>query len=322
MSAPVFDQLVQWALEDPLPEKHTSSHWLEYGNRIQYQKEGNQVVSVGGRVESIYKPHPIWELFQWLDRISYRKVTARYRSFPEVWRQARRLIRDLNGRPTFNLFKSAVALSVLRDHWAEHRLSPKRIVIIGDGYGFLGSLIRRVVPDIQMVLIDLPKMLVLQCQTQRAADPPVSLGLLFPAGREVLSDGCKPQLWFAHPSEIERIPGPVDCAINIASMQEMRDPSVAAYFSFLRRRSGLNSRFYCVNRVRRELPGGEVTFIERYPWSRKDTLFINEVCPYLTHFFSPFTLENGPRRLGIRVPFLNHFDGETIHKLVRLAPES
>ena len=318
---PVEETLFQWALEDPLPQEHTSSHWVAYGSRIQYQREGNHLVSVGERVESIYRPHPIWELFQWLDRFSYRKVTAQYRSFPKVWRQARQLIRDLNSRPTFNLFKSAVALSVLCDHWAEYHLSPKQVVLIGDGYGFLGALIRRVVPDVRIVLIDLPKMLVLQCQTQRAADPRVSLGLLFPDGREVSANSGEPQLWFAHPSEIERIPGPVDCAINIASMQEMKEASVTAYFSFLRRRSGPNSRFYCANRVQRKLPGGEVTFIERYPWSKKDQLFLNEICPYLTHFFSPFTFNQGPRRMGIRVPFINYFDGPTIHKLVRLSNE-
>ena len=51
---------------------------------------------------------------------------------------------------------------------------------------------------------------------------------------------------FVLPQDIERITDEIDCAINIASMQEMNEFSITSYFTFLRRRSTPRSRFYSV----------------------------------------------------------------------------
>ena len=112
----------------------------------------------------------------------------------------------------------------------------------------------------------------------------------------------------------------VDCAINIASMQEMNEFSIASYFMFLRRSTTPSSRFYCVNRLRKDLPGGEVTSFKDYPWQEDDEVFIDGPCPYYAHFFGHPMLPKGPRVLGVRVPFVNYFDGIMMHRLARLAP--
>lgn len=104
---------------------------------------------------------------------------------------------------------------------------------------------------------------------------------------------------------MERIAEEIDCAISIASMQEMNEVSIAAYFTFLRWRSKPSSRFYCVNRLQKELPGGEVTSFYAYPWREDDEVFMDGPCPYYTHFFAPYTIPNGPRLFGVRVPFIN-----------------
>lgn len=75
---------------------------------------------------------------------------------------------------------------------------------------------------------------------------------------------------FALPQDIEIISDQIDCAVNIASMQEMKPSSIQAYFAFLRKRSGPGSRFYCVNRLHKELPGGEVASFYDYPWRQDD----------------------------------------------------
>ena len=102
-------------------------------------------------------------------------------------------------------------------------------------------------------------------------------------------------------------------------MQEMNPHSIDSYFKFLRIRSTQSSRFYCVNRLRKELPGGEVPIFTDYPWEKQDEVFIDFRCPYYTHFVGP-TGSKGPRVLRVRVPLINHFDGQIMHRLVHLAP--
>lgn len=46
------------------------------------------------------------------------------------------------------------------------------------------------------------------------------------------TNGAAADITFALPYEIERIADDIDCAINIASMQEMTEFSIAGYFAF------------------------------------------------------------------------------------------
>ena len=68
---------------------------------------------------------------------------------------------------------------------------------------------------------------------------------------------------FVLPQAVEDITETIDCAINIASMGEMSDSSIRSYFTFLRRRSAAHSRFYCVNRLRKDLPGGLAKWVAK-----------------------------------------------------------
>lgn len=105
-------------------------------------------------------------------------------------------------------------------------------------------------------------------------------------------------------------------------MQEMTRFSIETYFRFLRRRSQPQSRFYCVNRARKTLVGGEVNEFAAYPWRPEDEVFLDGPCPYYTHYLAPYTTACGPRILGLHLPCVNTFDGLHWHRLVRLAPEA
>ncbi len=310
----VMERLLDLVEKDPLPEQDTSSFWKEYGSPQLFEREGDTLSLLANRFEWVKPMGPADRFLQMLERASYRPVTARLQAFSEVWPIARQLVRDLGGDPHFNVLKSACITALLTDHWRAQRLSPKVFVIIGDGFGFLGALIRRWIPDSTLYLIDLPKMLVLQARTHGLADPQAAMEYL----PEEAAAGRSPIL-FSLPKDIERLPGVVDCAINVASMQEMKPSSITAYFKFLRQRSGRQSHFYCVNRTEKRLPDGEWIRFGDFPWQPEDKVFLNGVCPYYTHFFSSFTLPPGPKVLGLRVPFVNHFDGVHLHRLAHLA---
>lgn len=311
---PVIEQLLQIVETDPLPAAHTSSHWQLYGLQTTVERRGDELILNGSGFGSIHVPGRLGRAAKMLERLSYRRVTARLTSYPSVWRNAKCLARDLSFDLSFGVWKQTVALAVLVDHWAAYNLLPRTFTVIGDGYGFLGALIRRQFPESRVYCIDLPKMLVFQARIHELADRGATMSIISKNRME------QADIILVLPQDVEVIPDKIDCAINIASMQEMNEFSIASYFMFLRRSTTPRSRFYCVNRMRKDLPGGEVTSFNDYPWQEDDEVFIDGACPYYTHFFGRPMLPKGPQMLGVRVPFVNYFDGLTMHRLVRLAP--
>lgn len=205
---------------------------------------------------------------------------------------------------------------MLTDHWRRQGLTPSTFALIGDGEGFLGALIGRRHPATRLYYMDLPKQLVFQAATQERANPGRTLGVL--SGR---GDSAEADSLFVSPADLEAIPESIDCAITIDSMQEMRASSIAAYFAFLRRRSAPTSHFYCVNRVRKTLIGGETAVFHDYPWQPADTVWLDGPCPYHRWFLAPQTGPQGPRLCGLRIPFVNDWD-PVWHRLARLASDS
>jgi len=315
---PIIPVLCEMARTASLPPESVSSHWQVHGRQTVVECHADTVSLRASGFPTVVRPGFGGRVLYAAERWSYRSVTAQLKSFPAVWQVVRRLLCQLGGGPDFHAFKSACVLATLSDHWAAQGVSPKTFMLIGDGDGFLGALIRRYLPSARLYCVDLPKTLVFQAQMHSVTDPSATLSLLGQHGR--IPEVEASHVIFVLPQAIEEISEPIDCAINMTSMQEMTTEMIAAYFSFLRRRSIPQSRFYCVNRAHKELSGGEVIRFEDYPWQSDDEVFLDGVCPYYTHFFAPYTCPRGPRCFGLRVPYLNYFDGCHRHRLVRLAP--
>ncbi len=309
---PTVARLVEQAERDPLPAAHTSLVWQQYGAEVVAKQEDGALRLRPAGFASLPRPtlrgRAVWAV----ERSLHARATRSLESFPEVWRSAQRLARDLRGGANFHVFKFACALAVLTDHWRRHGLSPKTFALIGDGEGFLGALIGRRHPEARLYYVDLPRQLVFQAATQERANPGRSLGV--PAREGALQARCV----FVPPGEIEAVRETVDCAINIDSMQEMRPESIAAYFAFLRRRSAPASRFYCVNRERKAWIVGEAAVFEAYPWQAEDTVLLDGPYPYHRWFVDPETRPNGPRAFGVRIPFVNAWS-PVRHRLAQLA---
>lgn len=314
----VIETLLEIVAADPLPAAHTSSHWQRYGRETLVERAGDCLVLRPAGFEGIEQLRLNGRIVHLVERLSYRSVTSRLKSYAPVWRMSKQLAHDLSGVVNFYVFKSTCALAVLTDHWLAYGLSARTFALIGDGYGFPSALIRRWQPGSRLYCIDLPKMLVFQASTHEKADPGATMSVLS------ANHSNRADITFVVPEDIERIADEIDCAISIASMQEMNEFSIASYFTFLRRRSTMRSRFYCVSRLQNKLPGGEIASFTDYPWREDDEVFLDGSCPYYTHFLTgySYTLPNGPRLLGRRVPFINYFDGIHMHRLVRLAPLS
>ena len=313
---PVTESLLEEVTRNPYPKEHTSLYWQSEGERLSIQRQGGDLSWKGFGIGTSERQGIAWGIFHALERASYRGVTARLRSYRRTWAALQKLSRGLSIRVSYDIWKSAVIAAVLVDHWERHRLSPQAFAMIGDGSGVLGALIRRIRPGTRMFCIDLPKALTFQSYFHSRAQPPARLSRISEA------EGGEADVVFVLPQEIDSISDPIDCAVNIASMQEMNASSIWSYFQFLRKRSRPGSHFYCVNRKEKELPGGERSRLDDYPWEPTDRIFLDGPCPYYTHTLSRCMRSSGPRWMGIRIPFLNTFDGPMWHRLVHLEPSS
>ena len=98
---------------------------------------------------------------------------------------------------------------------------------------------------------------------------------------------------------------PVDIALNIASMQEMDPPVIAAYFDDLRAiPSQRQLVFYCCNREEKVLPDGTVTRFLAYPWHPSDQILVDEYAPWHQQYYT------------LMPPFYRPYDGPHRHRLV------
>lgn len=322
---PVTEALLKVVERDPLPEAHTSSHWKRYGSQTVTEGRGGKIALEASGFSGHSRTSPAGSILCHLERLCYRSVTARLKSWQPVWREARQLARALGVSLTRHEWTCAVVLAMLQDHFQEQGLSPTRFAMIGDGDGFLGALALRCRSDLSLKIfsIELPKALVFQAKTFQTAFPGLPIRALLPAAVPGEGSGAAAsgrEVILVHPACVESVPGPIDCAVNMVSMQEMNPSSVSAYFNFIRRRSGPQSRFYCVNKLRNRMPGGEISNFMEYPWQNPDDLFLDRPCPYLRFFIDLSVYPNGPRLWGRRLPLVNYFDGSHWERLAHLAP--
>jgi hypothetical protein len=178
----------------------------------------------------------------------------------------------------------------------------KRICIIGDGYGVLGSILKRRFPSVSVTFINLGRTLFF--------DAFYSLKC-FPAARVIgpqdsLDEAARADFRYVEAEEIDIKKIEADVFINIASMQEMDLPVINRYFNIIRGQ-GEAVYFYCCNRVSKTLPDGSVINFEEYGWRDSDEVLIDELCPW--HQCFPTN----------RPPFVKSFDGPTRHRLIRVA---
>jgi hypothetical protein len=246
---------------------HVSSHWERY------LREG------GGFERLQSKPGSIRTVLSTIERWSH--ASSRLHSletFAEIESRMKGLLEKLHAEPNFLSFRTSCAAAVLLQQWQN---IPARFLVIGDGQGLMGALMKWIFSDMEVISVDLPPLLGVQKDLYHQA------GL---TGE------------FLEPPQLETIQR-IDCAFNMASMQEMPPTEVARYFGFLRSCSAL---FYCVNREEKRLVGGEVLRFEDYPWSENDTVLLDEPCWYYTHF------------VNHRPPFFHRFDGPIRHRLAVL----
>lgn len=297
--------------EDP----EASSYWKYYGPmaRIEPDSEGH-VASLDG----VAFGSPKWrggfaERAMHRAGVFFQLATLPHRlAILRRLREERRLLDRMGLDMTFDTFRHAHVVELLSRSVSD----AKRVLLIGDGFGIVGAMLKQMWPDAQIVFIDLGRTLAFQAFYCGRAFPTARHGLVTPGSN--LAD-----LDFAYcaAEDLPALEGmDFDLAVNVASMQEIAASSRVKYFDFLRR--NVTGFFYCCNRVSKTLPDGEVSAFHQYPWVSQDRHIIDEPCRFYSWFPAPGRADNPVTFLGVRVPFAHRYDGPIWHRLTRLEARS
>jgi len=296
----------------------TSSHWCELGSRFRVGVDDRG----GLKAEGLGFGACHWN--GWLSRVfDTSTVLAHLAQLParsrliELRRASTALARAAGLDPTFDVFRQVCTVQFL-ETFVEQRTSAERFLLIGDGYGMLGALLKTRFPKAQVVFVDLGRTLLFQAHHVPRALPQYSHGL-------VEQGSVIPSTDFVYcPSDqVDQLTGlGVDVAVNVASMQEMAPEVVTSYFTLLRQTLRPRNLFYCCNRERKEMPGGEISEFQSYPWESADTVLVDGRCPWHQYFLAVHPTASFPRLLGIPVPFIRYYDGPHWHRLAIMAARS
>jgi hypothetical protein len=294
-----------------------SSHWRHYGGLFDVELGDNDEPT---KLHGAGFGHAKWgnSVHRLMDQAcasSYLLHLQGRKQLLALWRKAVAICHKMGIDPTFDAaFCQVCALAQVSKHICTYtRNKSIRVLVIGDGFGVFSALFKEQYPDATLVLVDLGKTLFFQAYyCQQAHFEYVH--------SHVHETGAHADFTYCPADAIESLAEyRFDLAVNICSMQEMDVASIRGYFDLIRRTLNPANLFYCCNRERKVLPGGEITEIRAYPWDREDEILIDEPCPWLKYTFHWHKTENGPVFCGTRIPLVNYYDGSIIHRLAVMA---
>lgn len=300
-------------LSDQTPSHLVSSHWREIHQSTNVEVSNGRIENLNlllGDHQSLRFHHKIlnWmTIWSYLIRLGNRNAAIR------VMNKAIPLAKRMGLTFTYDCFRQACTVTLLTRHIPMNK--KMRVINIGDGYGFLSSLIKEVFPHTQLCLVDLGKTLFFQsyyCQKAFARKKHflVSKDL---AGSDIDADADFIYCPAEHLSSLAILS--FELAINVVSMQEMNAATIGHYFAFLRAHMKEENLFYCCNRLEKCMPGGEITRFFSYPWDERDRHLIDALCPWQRYYFSFHKTRYGPKVFKWRIPFIAYFDGDIRHRL-------
>ena len=287
-----------------------SSHWRTYAPKstVRVDESGVPVDATGVGFGDMNARRTGTALFTALAAVLHAARHPARRRLPAAIRQTRQTSRL--ARLVFNqdALRQALTVALLQEHLEREDL--QRIVMIGDGYGVLGATLAAWRPNAQIVFVDLGRSLLFQAMTGGRVFPEATHALV---GREDPQAVAASRFVYWPADRLDQWqPGPIDLAVNIASMQEMSAATIASYFDLLRRAP--TTWFYCCNRDRKMMPGGEVAEFARYPWTPDDRHVVDGPCPWHQWYVAPAKGRTLP------ISLLAPYDGPHSHRFTRLAP--
>jgi hypothetical protein len=295
----------------------TSSHWRKVGWQNVVKQDSEYQVS--GYGFGSYRPYTFANRFKSLPTsILLRNLLKKYSCEQSLIQAANEVTHRSNHISSFDSVKQTLSLDAtlkaLNKLSNKHRQQintlanqgVKSVCVIGDGYGFLANLLKVLESGLQVISVNLGRTLLFDVLFSKRVLPSVYPALLNDKGeeKEVLQNH---ELIFIEAEKFDILRNfKIDLFINIDSMQEMDASTISKYFMYMRSSQQVPCYFYCCNRISKKLPDGQLINFFEYPWSEKDKIIFDELCPW--HQEHPTS----------KPPFWLPFDGPFQHRLVIL----
>lgn len=282
----------------------TSSHWRVIGGHHVVPK-GEELllkgVGFGGFSEDIVINKIKYSYYNLLISSMKRKM----RCNDKLWKLGKEVAKKQGRLFDFDCAKQVLAIDYLLKRLDVENFSSadiNRVCVIGDGYGYMTSLMYEFEPSLEVTCVNLGRSLIFDVYYSTLSSD-CRVGVIDEGG--VNNNNNINFIPAENYSIIQKIKQQ-DLFINIASMQEMDLPIVNNYLRFMRDERHNSPLFYCCNRISKRLPDGGVICFDDYGWRADDTIIFDELCEWYQRY--PKTVPFGWR----------DFDGPIRHKLVYL----
>jgi hypothetical protein len=284
-----------------LKDTASSSHWDHFHKT--YSFDGNSFKGLEG-MEGYCKPqsNPLKRLLHYIFQFKYRTMGKVFNTYDTIYKKSKDVVTRMNGQYDLAMIRQVLTVSMLTSRYGLN--NNDTVVIIGDGFAALGSLLREVFPQINLIFVNLNKTLLIDYIYFKKVHPNSSCYLA--EKDSFLAPLTKGEAVFIRAENCHLIKDLAPTwAINIVSMQEMNMNIINNYFDILRS-GNRNIKFYCCNRISKTLPDGSVIKFESYPWQDTDTIYLNELTPWHQEYYA-FT-----------PPFYFKYDGKIQHRVAML----
>lgn len=277
----------------------TSSHWKKFG---QYQTVKSKKVS---KIEDIklsgygfgdFKERNLLNIVKNLPTYFYLKTKIYPLCDKNLLRIALNNSKKSNQLMSHDAARMVLTLDLLVRNLPD--LKNKKIVVIGDGYARLGTLIKGTFPDSKITYVNLGRTLLFDLVFSKRCFPQATVKILNS------QSNADADFNFIEAEEIANLKVKGDLFINIASMQEMNYEQINQYFEIIKKQD-IGTYFYCCNRELKVLPDGSVIEFSKYPWDGLEIRMI-EACPWHQEF--PMN----------RPPFKGNYDGLILHSISKV----
>lgn len=310
------------AMLDTLYEEHyrvrkssevTSSHWREVGGHEVSKTDGGfdmHGFGFGNRLRNSF----IYRILTLPELVATPWLVRKYSSSARFLQEGRAVAKRQDMLFGYDCLRQVLAVGfVCRQFDKEESDLPlsshgiRRVCVIGDGYGYIGSLLKLIDPAIQVLSINLGRTLFFDAAYTKMVHQSASAALLRDLEDVGSGDASGKDFLFLEAERYELLQQlEADIFINIASMQEMNINVVQNYMRFIRSQKGGDPYFYCCNRIEKQLPDGALIRLADYGWDHADEMLVDELCPWY-QCYPAWTWK-----------FWAPFDGPIQHRFVKL----
>jgi len=279
----------------------TSSHWQKYGEYQHAEFKSDESLQLKGLGFGDYENRYNLTLFNYLINIpmSFAVGIAVF----GLDKDLRFIIKNLAVKSKRLLNPDFLRLAFVSQNLSKHiqKNRIKKVMIIGDGFGTLGSILNDVHPDLTIIQVNLGRTLIFDLAFS-AITAPNKPHLLV----HKLSEAKDGAINFLPAEDLSNSDEDIELFIAVESFQEMDIQIVQNYFKLMRLQTGFISA-YLVSRLSKTLPDGIEVRLEQYGWDAKDEILFKRLSWYVNW---------GVRR---RPPFIFRMDGKTEERLVMLS---